>query len=164
MSSIEDGVTKPQFEKTATGEISDVALEEEAEAAEAVVEQPEVTVHNAEIRGGRLIFTMLLSVNLNPFPSWETNCIICSMSFALMLATIETTIVSTTLVTISSDLEHFNIAGWIVVAYLLTYCAFLIIFSRLSDFFGRKNAILSALLIFTIFSGLCGAAQTMVQL
>jgi MFS family permease len=86
------------------------------------------------------------------------------MSMALMLATIETTIVSTTLVTISSDLEHFNIAGWIVLAYLLTYCAFLIIFSRLSDFFGRKNAILSALLIFTTFSGLCGAAQSMVQL
>jgi hypothetical protein len=69
MSSIEDGVT-PQSEKTPTGEISDVALEEEAEAAEAVLEQqPEVTVHNAEIRGGRLILTMLLSVNLNSFRS-----------------------------------------------------------------------------------------------
>jgi hypothetical protein len=69
MSSIEDGVTKPQSEKTPTGEISDVALEEEAEAeaAEAVVEQPDVTVHNAEIRGARLIFTMLLLVTLIPF-------------------------------------------------------------------------------------------------
>jgi hypothetical protein len=67
MSSIEDGVTKPQSEKTPTGEISDVALEEEAEAAEAVVETPEVMVHNAEIRGGRLILTMLLLVALNHF-------------------------------------------------------------------------------------------------
>jgi hypothetical protein len=69
MSSIEDGVTKPQSEKTPTGEINDVAFEEEAEAAEAVVEPPEVTVHNAEIRGGRLILTMLLLVTLNPVQS-----------------------------------------------------------------------------------------------
>ena len=68
MSSIEDGATKPQFEKISAGEISDAALEEEA-AEGGVVEQPELTVHNAEIRGGRLVLTMILSVNLNPFQS-----------------------------------------------------------------------------------------------
>jgi hypothetical protein len=61
ISSIEDGASKPQSEKIAACEISDAALEEEAEGVEAgVAEQPELTVHTAEIRGGRLVFTMIL--------------------------------------------------------------------------------------------------------
>ncbi len=71
---------------------------------------------------------------------------------------------ATTLVTISSSFGQFNLAPWVVVAYLLTYTAFLIVFARLSDFFGRKNAILAAVTVFTVFSGICGAAQSMEQL
>jgi MFS family permease len=67
-------------------------------------------------------------------------------------------------VNIASSFGEFDISGWIVVAYLLTYTGFLIVFARLSDFFGRKNALVVALAIFTIFSGICGAAQTMEQL
>jgi MFS family permease len=87
-----------------------------------------------------------------------------SLLFALLLSTLETTIVATTLVNIASSFGQFDISGWIVVAYLLTYTGFLIVFARLSDFFGRKNALLVALAIFTTFSGICGAAQTMEQL
>lgn len=41
---------------------------------------------------------------------------------------------------------------------------FLIIFARLSDIFGRKLALLSALTLFTVFSLACGVAQTTDQL
>ncbi len=41
---------------------------------------------------------------------------------------------------------------------------FLIIFARLSDIFGRKLALLSALTLFTVFSLACGVAQTTEQL
>jgi MFS family permease len=41
---------------------------------------------------------------------------------------------------------------------------FLIIFAKLSDIFGRKLLFFIALLIFTIFSAACGAAQTLTQL
>ena len=87
-----------------------------------------------------------------------------SLCFALFLSTLETTIVATGLLTISSDFGRFDLAGWIVLAYLLTYCGFLIIYARLSDVFGRKGAILVALAFFTIFSLLCGVAQSMEQL
>jgi MFS family permease len=40
----------------------------------------------------------------------------------------------------------------------------IIIWSKLSDIFGRKPAILATLSIFTAFSAGCGAAQTMTQL
>ncbi|KAL9588224.1 MAG: hypothetical protein Q9203_002967 [Teloschistes exilis] len=61
-------------------------------------------------------------------------------------------------------LGNFGKSNWIVIAYLLTYTGFLIIFARLSDIFGRKLALLSALTLFTVFSLACGVAQTMEQL
>jgi MFS family permease len=40
----------------------------------------------------------------------------------------------------------------------------IIIWAKLSDILGRKPIALAAMAIFTIFSGACGAAQTMTQL
>ena len=87
-----------------------------------------------------------------------------SLCFGLFLSTLETTIVATALVTISSDFGQFEISGWIVLSYLITYTGFLIVYARCSDFFGRKHVVLVALAIFTIFSLACGVAQTMTQL
>jgi MFS family permease len=97
----------------------------------------------------------------------------------LLLSTLETTIISTALVTIASDLGNFDISNWVVVSYLVTYtgmamyltCAtnltpvgFLIIYSRCSDIFGRKSSFLTALIFFVTFSLACGVARTMKQL
>lgn len=41
---------------------------------------------------------------------------------------------------------------------------FMIFWSKLSDIIGRKTALISTMTLFTIFSGACGAAQTMDQL
>lgn len=38
------------------------------------------------------------------------------------------------------------------------------IWAKLSDITGRKPAVLSALVLFVIFSGICGASQTLTQL
>lgn len=81
-----------------------------------------------------------------------------------MIATLDTTIISTSLITIVSDFGHFDKASWIVVAYLLTYSGFLIIFTRMSDIFGRKPVILFAVLMFLFWSLACGIAKTIEQL
>ena len=47
---------------------------------------------------------------------------------------------------------------------LLTVAGFLTIYAKLSDVFGKKTMLLLALLIFTLFSGLCGAANNVVDL
>lgn len=44
-----------------------------------------------------------------------------SIWLALFLSTIETTIVSTALVSITDDLHGFDIRDWVVTSYLLTY-------------------------------------------
>jgi hypothetical protein len=41
---------------------------------------------------------------------------------------------------------------------------FLTIYAKLSDVFGKKTMLLLALLIFTVFSGLCGATNNVVDL
>ena len=82
----------------------------------------------------------------------------------MFLSSLETTIVSTSLVTISDSLNGYSQASWIITAYLLTYTGFLIAWAKVSDIVGRKTCLITSIIIFIIASGACGAAQTMTQL
>ncbi|TGO57255.1 hypothetical protein BELL_1354g00020 [Botrytis elliptica] len=82
----------------------------------------------------------------------------------MLIGTIELTVISTSLTSITNDLHGFNKTGWIVTGYLVTYSSTFIIWSKLSDVFGRKSCIITSVFIFVIFSGGCGAAQTITQL
>ncbi|KAF3001622.1 hypothetical protein E8E14_007659 [Neopestalotiopsis sp. 37M] len=86
------------------------------------------------------------------------------LCMCLFLTNLEIPIVTTALVDITSELGGFNKASWIISAYLLGYSGVLIILSKLSDIFGRKSILIIVILLFTIFSGACGAAQTIEQL
>ncbi|KAF2490388.1 MFS multidrug transporter-like protein [Lophium mytilinum] len=87
-----------------------------------------------------------------------------SVVLALLVINLEVTIVSTSLVAIVRDLNGFSETSWIVSAYLVTYMGFMILWSKLSDVFGRKTTFFASMLIFTAFSGACGGCQTMTQL
>jgi|TARA_R110002003_G_scaffold97_36_gene8015 MFS family permease len=93
----------------------------------------------------------------------------------------DTTIVTTALIKISSGFNALEQGPWLVTAYLLTYnckihelechlndadpdLAFLMITAKLSDIWGLKNLLISCAAIFLVFSMACGAAQSMVQL
>ncbi|KAF2248052.1 putative multidrug resistance protein fnx1 [Trematosphaeria pertusa] len=86
------------------------------------------------------------------------------LCLGIFLVNFEISIVSTSLVSITDDLHAFGRSSWIITAYLLTFTAFMVILAKLSDSIGRKSVLLACLFIFTIFSGACGAAQSMVQL
>lgn len=103
------------------------------------------------------------------------------LCMCLFLTNLEIPIVTTALVDITSELGGFNKASWIISAYLLgysgklTYCVMihvvlttttgvLIILSKLSDIFGRKSILIIVILLFAIFSGACGAAQSIEKL
>jgi MFS family permease len=105
---------------------------------------------------------------------------VCRIGLSLFLSTLEVTIVSTSLVSITNALNGFDKSSWIVTSYLLTYTGgfllppknfrrlislgFLLLFAKFSDIFGRKVMLLLALLIFVAFSSVCGASQSMLQL
>ncbi|KAK8060538.1 drug resistance transporter EmrB/QacA subfamily [Apiospora saccharicola] len=101
---------------------------------------------------------------LNPLSGWRLWVTHLCLLLGLFMSSLEATIIATSLVTISAAFEDGQEANWIVAAYLITYTGFLIIFARLSDLFGRKPTLISAIVIFTSFSAACGAAQSMTQL
>ncbi|KAM0244508.1 hypothetical protein ACHAP5_006189 [Fusarium lateritium] len=95
---------------------------------------------------------------------WKLYCLSAALWISLFLSTLETTIVSTSLVSITNALNGFILRDWIVTSYLLTYTGFLVIYAKLSDVFGKKTMLLLAILIFTAFSDLCGAVNNIVDL
>ncbi|KAH7174981.1 major facilitator superfamily domain-containing protein [Fusarium flagelliforme] len=86
------------------------------------------------------------------------------LTFGLFLSALETTIVSTTLDTITKHFDDEREVSWIVTAYMVTFNGFLLLHARLSDVFGRFPVFYGCLFIFALFSGVCGAAQSMRQL
>ncbi|XDG03758.1 hypothetical protein ABKA04_003373 [Annulohypoxylon sp. FPYF3050] len=95
---------------------------------------------------------------------WRLYTLALGIYLGTFLVNLEISIVSTSLVSITEDLKGFSQSSWVVTAYLLTYTSFMIIVAKSSDLFGRKTVLLLSMFIFTIFSGSCVAAKTMVQL
>ncbi|KAF2868357.1 major facilitator superfamily domain-containing protein [Massariosphaeria phaeospora] len=92
---------------------------------------------------------------------WAIVFVIAIMFF---LTTIDTTIAATSLVAITDDLGGFEMASWILTSYLLGYVAVIVILAKLSDIFGRKTVTIGCIIVFTLFSAGCAAAQTLTQL
>jgi MFS family permease len=61
---------------------------------------------------------------------------------------------------ITNDFHASNDIGWYGTAYLLTNCAFLLVYGKLYTFLNVKYTFLSAVLLFEIGSAICGAAPT----
>ncbi|KAL4778560.1 major facilitator superfamily domain-containing protein, partial [Aspergillus varians] len=83
---------------------------------------------------------------------------------SLFLPSLEVSIVSTSLVSVTDDLHGFDQSTWVITAYLLTYTGFLMIWSKCGDIFGVKPSLLCSLAFFIAFSGGCGGAQSLNQL
>ncbi|KAH9908369.1 drug resistance transporter EmrB/QacA subfamily [Xylariomycetidae sp. FL2044] len=95
---------------------------------------------------------------------WRLYTLAFAMSLSMFLSTLETTIVSTSLVSITNALGGFDMRDWVVTAYFITYTGFLTIYASFSDVLGRKLMFLLAVSIFTVFSIVCGSISSMVQL
>ncbi|MCW2521990.1 MAG: drug resistance transporter, EmrB/QacA subfamily [Frankiales bacterium] len=86
------------------------------------------------------------------------------LMLAMVLASLDQTIVSTALPTIVGDLGGLNALAWVVTAYLLTSTISTPIYGKLGDLYGRKTIFLIAIVIFLIGSALCGTAMSIGQL
>ncbi|RDL32028.1 uncharacterized protein BP5553_09430 [Venustampulla echinocandica] len=95
---------------------------------------------------------------------WSLGLITFAQCLALFVAQMESSIVSTSILAITNELGGFNKSSWVFTAFLLTYSGLVIIWAKMSDIFGRKRLLLVALILFIVFSGACGAAQTLIQL
>ncbi len=82
----------------------------------------------------------------------------------MLLAALDSTIVSTALPTIVSELGGLERLAWVVTAYLLAQTVVTPIYGKLGDLYGRKIVLQSAIVLFLAGSALCGLSQSMMQL
>lgn len=77
---------------------------------------------------------------------------------------IDTSIVATSIYSIGVEFEDLHSVNWVALAYTLTYLGCAVVFPRISDVIGRRDAFIGAYLIFFAFSLGCGFSQTLNQL
>ncbi|RDL39059.1 MFS general substrate transporter [Venustampulla echinocandica] len=98
---------------------------------------------------------------------WRLAAIALGTCIAVGMTQADSTIASTAILVITDDLGGFDTSPWVFTGYLITYGgmgSFPIILARVSDIVGRKAVFLTCLLMFTIFSGACGASQTLLEM
>ncbi len=83
---------------------------------------------------------------------------------AMLLAALDSTIVSTALPTIVGELGGLAHLSWVVTAYLLAQTVVTPLYGKLGDLYGRKGVMQGAIVLFLAGSALCGSSQNMTQL
>lgn len=99
-----------------------------------------------------------------PVPHRQVMMVFLGLMLALMLAALDSTIVSTALPTIVGELGGLDRLSWVVTAYLLAQTIVTPVYGKLGDLYGRKVVLQVAILIFLAGSILCGVSQSMAQL
>ncbi|KAL8955934.1 MAG: hypothetical protein Q9183_006477 [Haloplaca sp. 2 TL-2023] len=87
-----------------------------------------------------------------------------SLCVSVLLMALDNTIIATAIPTITDHFNSLNDVGWYGSAYLLTTCAFQLLFGKFYTFFSIKWVYLIAIGIFELGSLICGAAPTSVAL
>jgi MFS family permease len=90
--------------------------------------------------------------------------ILSGLMLALLIASLDQTIVATALPTIVSDLGGLNQLSWVVTGYLLASTVSTPLWGKLSDLYGRKRFFHTSIVLFLIGSALCGLSQNMAEL
>src|SRR5919197_1060053 len=83
---------------------------------------------------------------------------------AMLLGSLDQTIVATALPTVVGALGGLNHLAWVVTAYLLAATAATPLWGKIGDLYGRKSVFLATIVLFLAGSALCGLAQNMGEL
>jgi EmrB/QacA subfamily drug resistance transporter len=98
------------------------------------------------------------------FSRSEIVSILSGLMLAMFLASLDQTIVATSLSTMARDLNGWELMSWVVSAYLVASTVTTPIYGRLSDLYGRRPILLIGIALFLGASVLCALSQTMLQL
>ncbi|CAK7263631.1 hypothetical protein SEPCBS119000_000580 [Sporothrix epigloea] len=98
---------------------------------------------------------------LEPWRFWTLSL---GVGLGLFLAMLDSSIVATSLLTIGHELGYLELINWVALAYTLAYLSCAVIFARIADIVGRRDAYLAAFVIFFGSSIGCGFAKSLHQL
>ena len=94
----------------------------------------------------------------------EIRTIVVGIMLAMFLGALDQTIVATALPTIGRHFGDLGNLAWVVTAYLLTATAVTPLYGKLSDIYGRRVTMLSAIVLFIAGSVACALATSMTML
>jgi EmrB/QacA subfamily drug resistance transporter len=106
----------------------------------------------------------LSDASIAPRPALKPNevrTILMSLMLTMFLAALDQTIVATALPTIGRQFQDVSSLSWVITAYLLASTAVAPVFGTLSDIYGRRAMITTALSLFIAGSILCALAPNM---
>lgn len=94
----------------------------------------------------------------------NTILIMIGVMVSILLASLDSTIVTTAMPKIVSSLQGFDYYTWPMIAYLLCITISMPLFGKLADMYGFKPVYIFGIIVFFIGSALCGVSQNMMQL
>nr|PZN20677.1 MAG: MFS transporter [Chloroflexota bacterium] len=94
----------------------------------------------------------------------RTIVITAGLMLSLFLVSMESTVVSTAMPTIVSQLGGLEAYSWVFTAFMLASTTTVPLYGKLSDLYGRRPVYAVAMVIFLLGSVLCGTARSMPQL
>jgi len=94
----------------------------------------------------------------------KTRFVVAGLLLAILMASMDNTIVATAMGTIVSDLGGLDKFIWVTSAYMVAEMAGMPIFGKLSDMYGRKRFFILGIILFLFGSILCGTAESIEQL
>src|SRR3954469_12464927 len=101
---------------------------------------------------------------MNPTTTKQFKLTFAGLLLAMLLASLDQTIVATALPTIVGDLGGLDQLSWVVTAYLLGATVSMPLWGRVSDLYGRKSLFQAAIVVFLLGSALSGAAASLGEL
>lgn len=84
------------------------------------------------------------------------------LAISLLLSFLDQTSVSTALPSMVREFDAASEVSWVGTSFLIANTSMQILYGRLSDVFGRKGVLISAIVLFAVGNLLCGFAQSMV--
>ncbi len=99
-------------------------------------------------------------LGLEPDKAW----LLFSVMLAMLLSSLDQTIVSTAMPTIVNDLGGLEIFSWVFSAYMITSTISIMLSGKLGDIHGRKEVYLAGIMTFLAGSALSGLSGSMLML
>ncbi|WP_257350680.1 MDR family MFS transporter [Pseudalkalibacillus decolorationis] len=90
--------------------------------------------------------------------------IIAGLLLSIFMASMDNTIVATSMGTIVGEMGGLDKFVWVTSTYMVAEMAGMPIFGKLSDMYGRKRYFVFGIVVFMIGSALCGLADSIIQL
>lgn len=104
------------------------------------------------------------AVGIRSLPQRQVSMTFAGVLLAMFLSSLDQTIVGVAMPRIIADLGGFTHYTWVTSAYMIASTVTVPITGKLIDMYGRKVLYIIGLVIFTVFSLLCGLSQTMTQI